>query len=343
MLNFCTLFNSGYLSRGLVLYDSMMNVCPDSHLYVFAFDDVCYNFLKAKAYKNLTVISLKEFEDEKLLEIKSSRTSAEYCWTCTASVIRYAIKTYNLPQCTYLDADMIFYQNPKMLIDEMGSNSVLITEHRYTKEYDQSEISGKYCVQFMTFNNDVNGMKVLEWWRNACIDWCYARVEDGKFGDQKYLDTWTKDFNGVHVLSYLGGGVAPWNAQQYLFFSDENKIMGKERSTGKLFDLIFFHFHGLKIFSNQIASLTSETYEFESKFVDLIYLPYLNKIKQKGLELAKELPGVNYHAAGEESEKKPLNFLSLIRWYFYDIRKDLRNIFGKQTLKRKKHYHFIKF
>jgi hypothetical protein len=343
MLNFCTLFNSGYLSRGLVLYESLIKSCPNSHLYVFAFDDVCYNYLKKKSYTNMTVISLQEFEDEKLLGVKSTRSSAEYCWTCTASIIRYAILTFHLPQCTYLDADMYFYSNPQILIDEMGSNSVLITEHRYTKEYDQSEISGKYCVQFMTFNNDSNGMKVLEWWRDACIDWCFARAEDGKFGDQKYLDTWIKDFKGVHVLNYLGGGVAPWNAQQYVFFDDGKGIKGKELSSGKKFDLVFFHFHGLKLYHNHVASLTSETYEFESDFINLIYKPYLNEIKNKGIYLAEELPNVNFHAAASESEKKPLNFISLVRWYFYDIRKDIRNILGTQTLKRKKHYHFIKF
>ena len=119
----------------------------------------------------------------------------------------------------------------------MGEKSVLITEHRYTKEYDQSRTSGIYCVQFMTFKNDKNGMEALNWWRNACIEWCYSRFENGKFGDQKYLDDWLNRFKGVHSLKNLGGGVAPWNIQQY----DLSK---------KEFELIFYHFHGFKILEN---------------------------------------------------------------------------------------------
>jgi hypothetical protein len=342
MLNFCTLFNSGYLSRGLALYQSLERNCDDFHLYVFAFDDVCFQFLSDAEFKHLTVISLREFEDERLLSIKSTRSQGEYCWTCTASTIRYAITKFNLDQCTYLDADLYFYSNPKVLLDELGSNSVMITEHRYTAAYDQSLESGRYCVQFMTFNNDEKGMKVLERWRNDCIDWCYARIEDGKFGDQKYLDTWTQEFEGVHEMEHLGGGVAPWNMQQFEFLENDSKKQVKELSTGRIFDLIFFHFHGLKFFENDIVSYTGDRYEMDTQERQLLFEPYTKELLNIGHWLGGKLPGINFHAIAGISPQKPINILSLLRWYFYDVRMSFRNINGQKTRDRLKHHHYYK-
>lgn len=151
----------------------------------------------------------------------------------------------------------------------MGNDSVLITEHRYTPEYDQSATSGIYCVQFMTFKNNTEGMFVLNWWRNACIDWCYARFEDGKFGDQKYLDDWPQRFESIYVLKHLGGGIAPWNVQQYNI-----KKMG--------FDLVFYHFHGYKFLENN--KLDFGSYRLEKDVLSLVYKPYschLHSIEQR--------------------------------------------------------------
>src|SRR4030066_512260 len=185
---FCTLFDSNYLSRGLALYESLRNHCDGFHLFIFAFDDKCNEIMSSMSLPDVTVIPLRNFEDEELLRVKSIRSWREYCWTCTPSVILYTIEKYGVDCCTYLDADLYFFDSPKGILEEMNDRSIMITRHGFAKKYDGNRKYGKYCVQFLTFRHDEKGMRALRWWRDACMKWCYARLEDGKFGDQKYLD-----------------------------------------------------------------------------------------------------------------------------------------------------------
>ena len=179
MFNFCTLFDINYFTRGLILYESLRaSMISDFCLYVVLFDDESFQKLSNLKLEFLIPIKLEDFENKKLLSVKSERTRAEYCWTCTPWVIKYTLEKYNLSHCTYLDADLYFYKDPKILIDELDeSDSILITEHDYSKEYDQTEKSGKFCVQFMYFKNDQNGLNALNWWADQCIKWCYNRHE----------------------------------------------------------------------------------------------------------------------------------------------------------------------
>lgn len=278
MLHFCTLFNSVYLSRGMAMYESLKKHCSDFHLYIFAFDDITYRFFKDNNFDYITPISLQEFEDKDLLRVKPTRTKGEYCWTCTSSTILYVLNNFDVDHCIYVDADLYFFSDPKVLIDEMGNNSVLLTEHRYTKLYDKAATSGKYCVQFILFRNDERGRRALIWWRERCLEWCFNRMEDGKFGDQKYLDDWTERFEGVHVLQHLGGGVAPWNMQQYIFRDDNGKINGTEKTTGKKFDLVFFHFHDLYFVASYYFS-PSNYKILDNHIISLLYRRYIGVIK----------------------------------------------------------------
>jgi Nucleotide-diphospho-sugar transferase len=302
MLYFCTLFDSNYLARGLVTYESLMSATEGSaHLYVFAFDDLCLTTLKGMNLPNLTVVSLAEFEDEDLLRIKPTRSRGEYCWTCTSSTIHYCINQFDLPHCIYIDADMVFYENPQILINEMPpSANVLITEHRYTPAYDKSKLSGKYCVQFMYFDNSENGKRVLNWWRDRCLEWCYNRHEDGKFGDQKYLDDWLTRFSGVHSLQHFGGGLAPWNVQRFDFQEFNGKIMGQLKAEktqytdlssgtreGSNFEAVFFHFHGVKLFERNKSIFAPKMYLLNETAKALFYNPYLQKLKAAQTQLVQ--------------------------------------------------------
>lgn len=280
MNNYCTLFDSFYLSRGISLLNSLKRVTSDFHLYIFAFDDVTFDVIQKLNCENVTVISLRDFETPELLEVKKTRSVAEYCWTCTPSTISYVFKKYKVTDCTYIDSDLIFYSDPSVLIDELKKNgkSVLITEHRFTtlpRLYEQKR-AGRFCVQFVTFLNEEGSLRVLEKWRNQCIDWCYARHEDGKFGDQKYLDEWPEVYPFVHILEHPGGGIAPWNLTDYSFSFNDGKLTGKIRKNSLQFPVIFFHFQYVKFMENNMCDIG--WYHIGSAAREIFYKSYLQEI-----------------------------------------------------------------
>jgi hypothetical protein len=292
MMNFCTLFDSKYLSRGLILYDSLNSNAEDFHLYIFAFDDLTLNTLNSLNLRGVTVISLAEFENEKLISVKGARTRAEYCWTCTSSVINFVLEKFAVSSCTYLDADLFFYASPSILLEELaGEKSVLITEHRFSRfaSWFEERRAGRFCVQFITFNNVKESREILLKWIDQCIEWCYSRYEDGKFGDQKYLEKWPEEYTNVYVLKNLGGGVAPWNAGQYRFLNKENKIFLIDHRTKTKVEVVFFHFHFVKIFPEGYADLGWN--RLQKAVIELFYIPYILKIIEKEKYLEKSFPG----------------------------------------------------
>jgi len=280
------------------MYQSLKQHCTSFHLYVFAFDDLAHQTLNTMQLPHATVISLADFEDEQLLTVKPTRTAGEYCWTCTSSTIRYCIQTYGLDACTYIDADLLFFADPSVLIEEMEDRSVLITSHRYSPAYDQSATSGTYCVQFICFKNTEDGMSALNWWREACLAWCYNRIEDGKFGDQKYLDDWPNRFSGVHELQHIGGGVGPWNIQQYDFSYRNGSLMGKELASGKDFPVIFYHYHGFR-YAEADAFIPAPNYQLSKNDLKHIYSPYVKALTSVERELKEKRMSQQFHETVE--------------------------------------------
>jgi hypothetical protein len=317
MINFVTLFDKNYFSRGMALYASLARHCDNFILFILAMDSETENALAKNKFDNIVIISLDEIESyyPELLEIKKGRTTAEYCWTLTSHSIQYAIKRYDLVSCTYIDADVFFFNDPTVLLNELGDNSVIITEHNYTPEYDQTKTSGKYCVQFMCFKNDSNGLHVLEWWRQRCADWCYARSEDGKFGDQKYLDDWISRFNCVYVPTHIGCGIAPWNIQLYDVKMEYNKIIIEDKTTKESGKLLFFHFHGLKkgrITSKKVFWHVGQ-YCISDDAINMIYKPYILHLE----DIEKRL----YHEMGSSSHKLgiPNSAFGFIKFYLKNL------------------------
>ena len=238
MKNFCTLFDSYYIHKGIALYLSMEKVCNDFTLYVMAFDEESYNKLKSFSFQNIVIeYESGDFLSDEIKAAKAERKRNEYCWTCGSNVTYYFIEKYKLDNITYLDADMMFFSSPDIVFEELKPYSVGLSPH-----FADTSLYGKFCVEFCYFKNDQTGIDALKWWKDCCLDWCYDRYEDGKFGDQRYLDMMPIKFHGVHSIENRGVGVAKWNMREYKFL-DNNRI----EYEGKAYDVCFYHFHAVSV------------------------------------------------------------------------------------------------
>lgn len=284
---FCTLFDSGYLDKGLALYHSMKQVMNEFKLYVFAFDDMTETILKEMDLSEVIVINIENIETDEMRAVKKERSKAEYCWTTTPTVIEHVLSAYNEEICTYLDADLYFFSSPSVLFEEMetSNSSIIITEHRFpTKNIERNiKDNGKYCVQFNTFLNDNNGRKALSWWKEKTIESCYYSRKGEVKGDQKYLESFVELFDGVHELQHLGGGVAPWNICKYSLKDEKNMIFLEDEHN---FKLIFYHFQNIRYLPFGYVNIKSSIKD--KKMRNLIYFPYLSLVETIRFQLKND-------------------------------------------------------
>ena len=263
MEHFVTLFDSLFLPQGLALHISMERHLRAYTLWVLCVDDTAYDALIRLNLPNVRLLQLSLLETEELKRVKPSRTKGEYCWTLTPFAPRFVFDANpDVGRVTYLDADMWFRKDPSEIFDEFAATGkhVLITDHAYAPEFDLSATSGQFCVQFMTFTRD-GGEVVRMWWQERCIEWCHARIEQGKFGDQKYLDDWPARFGAtVHVLRRTELLLAPWNATRFPYSS-----------------AALWHFHGLRLVirSEVLRGVDCGPYPLPVPTRDNVYKNYL--------------------------------------------------------------------
>ena len=270
MHHFCTLFDSNYLIKGLAMLRTLKQHCPDAHMHVLCMDNPTREILEELDLPHLTCLSLSEVEDEELLAVKSGRSMAEYCWTLSPCLPWYVLENNpGVDVITYLDADLYFFSSLQPLFEEIGDASIVVVEHRFPPALKHLEVQGRFCVEWVGFRRDEQGLACLARWREQCIEWCFHRLEDDRMGDQKYLDQWPGQYSGLHILRHVGGGVAPWNYSQYHFGQDSQGTITVDGVA-----LIFYHFHQFQLLSNGSFDRLSKAYRTMGSEPERVYGAY---------------------------------------------------------------------
>jgi len=295
MEHYVTLFDSLFLPQGLALHMSMERHVKDYTLWILCVDDEAHEVLTKLQLPNVRLLQLSKLETEELLRVKTTRSKGEYCWTLTPFAPRFVFEADPVVErITYLDADLWFRKHPKPIFDEFYASGkhVLISDHAYAPEYDQSATSGQYCVQFMTFTRQ-GGEVVRKWWEDRCIEWCYARFEMGKFGDQMYLNDWPERFSGfVHVLKDKELLLAPWNATRFPFGP-----------------CVVYHFQGLRLARSVVLC---NGYPLPETLLRHVYRPYMTDISAS----VKLLIDAEFHPKNQCGKRK---ILEIIKSFFRGV------------------------
>lgn len=266
---------------------SLFEHCPGARVHVLCMDELSRKILERMNFPAVSCISLEELETEDLLRVKRGRNIAEYCWTLSSSLPFWVMEQNpEIELLTYLDADLMFYSSVLPLFDEIGNASVAIIEHRFTPRLRYLEAKGRFCVEWVSFRRDKEGIACLNRWREQCIEWCYDRLEDGRMGDQKYLDEWPSLYTAVHVLQHAGAGVAPWNFPNYRFATLDDGGISVDGAS-----LIFYHFHQFQILENGRFNRISSFYTAEQAEPKAIYQMYESKLKAAIDDVRKLSPG----------------------------------------------------
>jgi len=280
-LRFFTLFNTVYASRGLALYLSLRRVldCP-FELTVLAMDAEVGDAIRRLDQPGLSVINLEDLSDPELLRLRGERPMREFCWTATpALMLAVARRAAPGEVVYYLDADLMFFSDPRPVLDEIEGRDILIHEHRYARGREEwAATSGRFNVGLTGFRHSTQGLACLERWRAQCIEKCVLDPENGYCGDQKYLDEWPGLYTGLQILEHAGGGVAPWNIEDADLTASPQGAMINGRP------LVFYHFHAMRLLRprplGRLLLQPAAGYRFGREVLDLIYRPYAQTVKQ---------------------------------------------------------------
>ena len=242
---FCTYFDHRYLSRGLALIASLRAHGSQDEVWVLCMTEECHRVLSILKPAGVRLVRPADLEEayDGLTAAKANRSTIEYYFTLTPSIVRYVFdQDAQAGIVAYLDADLFFFDAVDKAFAEVGDAPAAIIPHNFSKRMREQERFGTYNVGWVSFNRSEEGQRVLHWWQARCTEWCYDYVDDenDRFADQRYLQRFATIAPGTKVIRHPGMNTAPWNIENYRLEEKDGKVLVDGAP------LIFFHFHGVK-------------------------------------------------------------------------------------------------
>jgi len=270
-LMYATLFDRGYLLRGTAMIHSLLTHSRDARVTVLALDWETREFLNKRFERTqVNVVQLDDLATDELWDARIARSYRDFCWTLSSVLCDHLLKVHG--EVVYVDADILFFNNPAELVEICRSGEVAAVPHGFPKRLKKFEANGMFNVQWVYFRG-CQGQQACQRWKEQCLERCDLNPEAGVVGDQLYLDEWPVLYSAFVPLDHLGAGVAPWNHEVRNPRDDSGTWIVDDETT-----LVFYHFHGMKIDDSGAVTMSGPRFSEVKPLPKPVYAEYLQKL-----------------------------------------------------------------
>jgi len=321
-----TIVAKNYYGLACLLRDSIKVVSPDVKFYIFIVDEIEDQMIDADE----NVIVCKDslcLSHDLWDEMAFKYDITEFCTALKPLCFNYLFCEYSESKVIYFDPDIYVFSDITEIYKRLDSDFMLLTPHINFIERDYAGdlqenwllASGVYNLGFVAFKCCDEAKKVIEWWTDRLIKYCYSDPSKGMFTDQKWMSFMPCFYdNGVSIIRDIGYNVAPWNFFEREVFLENNVYYIKDRSTNKIKDkLVFVHFSGFDYKELNVGDRGNKNIRYMKVYedVEVLFDFYSKKIVGSRIDKYFDLKYTYDHY---QNEKRVLSFhRKLYRGFLY--------------------------
>ena len=300
-MHFYTSININYLPKARILAKSVKQYCPDSK-FSLVFSDVLPKEVdpKKEPFDEIVTIDELGIPVENLKFWIYEHSVVELCTAVKGQALVNFLEAGS-DKVVYLDPDIAVFEALESLDKLLDENDIVLTPHITYPENSKQGIAdnemsalkhGAFNFGFYAVKNSENGKAFAYWWRDRLDDFCYDKIPDGLFTDQKWGDLVPCLFDGVYIWKDPGCNVATWNISNRTITKTDN---GKYLVNGQ--PLKFYHFSG---FDSGSQALMLERYSDGNIALYELRKWYIERQEQEGQKVYEKYPSkYNFYDNGE--------------------------------------------
>jgi hypothetical protein len=237
---------NNYIPKARILAESLKKFHPDWYFILLINDKNLGNEYNYGDFFD-EILNINELDIPNFNKWCFRYDVEEICTAAKPFAFLKIFEKYKPDFITFIDPDIKIFNKLIELEKILELNDIILTPHLASPETDKNlivdnELSvlkhGIFNLGFLSVNNNENGNKFIQWWRERLYDFCLKDYNLGLWTDQKWINLAPCYFDKIFILKDAGYNVATWNASKRII-SEKNSVF---YVNDKL--LRFYHFTG---------------------------------------------------------------------------------------------------